>query len=157
MIRRPPRSTLFPYTTLFRSFLAHFVADVVELRAPHGAARGDFDLGDLRGVEREDPLHVHAEGVLPYREGLVDAAAFARDTQALEDLYALAVAFDDAVVHPHRVARLERDVPLLQVLARYHVRLLSWACSGWLGRLPSGRPCLRSLQRLALTPGADLC
>src|SRR5690348_17763158 len=24
MIRRPPRSTLFPYTTLFRSFLVHF-------------------------------------------------------------------------------------------------------------------------------------
>src|SRR2546430_5619105 len=24
MIRRPPRSTLFPYTTLFRSRLAHF-------------------------------------------------------------------------------------------------------------------------------------
>src|SRR5256885_8362525 len=24
MIRRPPRSTLFPYTTLFRSVLAHF-------------------------------------------------------------------------------------------------------------------------------------
>src|SRR5688572_32119837 len=23
MIRRPPRSTLFPYTTLFRSYLAH--------------------------------------------------------------------------------------------------------------------------------------
>src|SRR5436190_16532972 len=23
MIRRPPRSTLFPYTTLFRSFIAH--------------------------------------------------------------------------------------------------------------------------------------
>src|SRR5258708_30079294 len=23
MIRRPPRSTLFPYTTLFRSFLVH--------------------------------------------------------------------------------------------------------------------------------------
>src|SRR5260370_27184094 len=23
MIRRPPRSTLFPYTTLFRSFLTH--------------------------------------------------------------------------------------------------------------------------------------
>src|SRR5258708_30493375 len=23
MIRRPPRSTLFPYTTLFRSFLGH--------------------------------------------------------------------------------------------------------------------------------------
>src|SRR3712207_6917393 len=29
MIRRPPRSTLFPYTTLFRSILAH-------LPDPHG-------------------------------------------------------------------------------------------------------------------------
>src|SRR2546425_7542946 len=30
MIRRPPRSTLFPYTTLFRS-----VAEAVHLDAPH--------------------------------------------------------------------------------------------------------------------------
>src|SRR5215213_3679266 len=28
MIRRPPRSTLFPYTTLFRSHVAHHVAAV---------------------------------------------------------------------------------------------------------------------------------
>src|SRR5256885_13181805 len=27
MIRRPPRSTLFPYTTLFRSFLCHSLSD----------------------------------------------------------------------------------------------------------------------------------
>src|SRR2546430_12976787 len=27
MIRRPPRSTLFPYTTLFRSILAVFLAE----------------------------------------------------------------------------------------------------------------------------------
>src|SRR5438874_4002069 len=27
MIRRPPRSTLFPYTTLFRSILAHAFED----------------------------------------------------------------------------------------------------------------------------------
>src|SRR5437660_12537887 len=26
MIRRPPRSTLFPYTTLFRSILVHFTS-----------------------------------------------------------------------------------------------------------------------------------
>src|SRR5256886_15842564 len=32
MIRRPPRSTLFPYTTLFRSFLGDVVA------VGHGAA-----------------------------------------------------------------------------------------------------------------------
>src|SRR5258708_31044435 len=28
MIRRPPRSTLFPYTTLFRSFTAYFTSPV---------------------------------------------------------------------------------------------------------------------------------
>src|SRR3712207_8993985 len=27
MIRRPPRSTLFPYTTLFRSFLGSIIVD----------------------------------------------------------------------------------------------------------------------------------
>src|SRR3712207_8305457 len=31
MIRRPPRSTLFPYTTLFRSLLAHAAEDGEEL------------------------------------------------------------------------------------------------------------------------------
>src|SRR5258707_7032482 len=38
MIRRPPRSTLFPYTTLFRSF--HAVGDVAaEQREPFTAER----------------------------------------------------------------------------------------------------------------------
>src|SRR2546426_10139496 len=39
MIRRPPRSTLFPYTTLFRSLLVH------ELKEDEGA--GINDLADL--------------------------------------------------------------------------------------------------------------
>src|SRR3712207_7801180 len=38
MIRRPPRSTLFPYTTLFRSQLDHLHA-VLEVRA-RGIAEG---------------------------------------------------------------------------------------------------------------------
>src|SRR2546430_5877408 len=44
MIRRPPRSTLFPYTTLFRSALAraehlhHHAADVRQLPPLHGEA-----------------------------------------------------------------------------------------------------------------------
>src|SRR2546427_1567527 len=47
MIRRPPRSTLFPYTTLFRSPapqpLAHLPADEVQRPAPlHG---GPFPSG----------------------------------------------------------------------------------------------------------------
>src|SRR5438874_5172479 len=45
MIRPPPRSTLFPYTTLFRS---------VEL-VPSGAARGCFDiLESVAGDGRQD-------------------------------------------------------------------------------------------------------
>jgi len=32
MIRRPPRSTLFPYTTLFRSVVKHAEAKTVDVR-----------------------------------------------------------------------------------------------------------------------------
>ena len=39
MIRRPPRSTLFPYTTLFRSPLA--------LNVPDGIQFGDMDGGSV--------------------------------------------------------------------------------------------------------------
>src|SRR3989442_11699031 len=39
MIRRPPRSTLFPSTTLFRSESAHAVDDAV-LEAAHPAGHG---------------------------------------------------------------------------------------------------------------------
>src|SRR5258708_10608854 len=41
MIRRPPRSTLFPYTTLFRSCFAYFVVPFASLLLPPG--------GDDRG------------------------------------------------------------------------------------------------------------
>src|SRR2546422_10979076 len=36
MIRRPPRSTLFPYTTLFRSLHAHDVFDLGQARESSG-------------------------------------------------------------------------------------------------------------------------
>src|SRR5256886_14765636 len=42
MIRRPPRSTLFPYTTLFRS-------------KGHGAGRRDLPDGQRRGQRTEHP------------------------------------------------------------------------------------------------------
>src|SRR2546430_11752971 len=43
MIRRPPRSTLFPYTTLFRSALARH--RVVDRRAGRAATRVDAGRG----------------------------------------------------------------------------------------------------------------
>src|SRR3712207_7950672 len=50
MIRRPPRSTLFPYTTLFRSALVAHVA--VPLRARVGHVDEDLrrDLGGQRDL-----------------------------------------------------------------------------------------------------------
>src|SRR2546430_11396117 len=60
MIRRPPRSTLFPYTTLFRSRVVH---DADAAPAPRGAredarcrlhARGDGD--DVRSEEHTSEL-----------------------------------------------------------------------------------------------------
>src|SRR5438270_3380671 len=45
MIRRPPRSTLFPYTTLFRS-----VGDVIAIERPAGRV-GVLVLGELDRIE----------------------------------------------------------------------------------------------------------
>src|SRR3712207_8228581 len=59
MIRRPPRSTLFPYTTLFRSGLDREVR--VSLRpAPPREAEGAvrLDLGGKTRVEEEVPVAV---------------------------------------------------------------------------------------------------
>src|SRR2546427_6706444 len=52
MIRRPPRSTLFPYTTLFRSFKEQFHADRIDC----GNSEGITD-GAVR--RRTAPLHEH--------------------------------------------------------------------------------------------------
>src|SRR2546427_6737674 len=44
MIRRPPRSTLFPYTTLFRSMFRDWLVDVHRIPAPYPyrcACRGE--------------------------------------------------------------------------------------------------------------------
>src|SRR3712207_4060839 len=54
MIRRPPRSTLFPYTTLFRSG-----------GAPH------FALGDRADLPRVEIVYAHAN----MQAGLVEASA----------------------------------------------------------------------------------
>src|SRR2546430_12258591 len=58
MIRRPPRSTLFPYTTLFRSFDASPGRDVfLELRAELRDVRLDGPGGRVGEDTNRLPLH----------------------------------------------------------------------------------------------------
>src|SRR2546425_4856903 len=57
MIRRPPRSTLFPYTTLFRS-LHHAAVRVHPGPAHRHAQRRDVPASGLR---RSDPRHALAD------------------------------------------------------------------------------------------------
>src|SRR3712207_7357905 len=67
MIRRPPRSTLFPYTTLFRS---HLPVDAVPLDQAHRV--GAVEVGELLpevGTARVDLVEVACNAVLPAHGG----------------------------------------------------------------------------------------
>ena len=97
--------------------LADAVAQVVELRAPHVAARGQLDALDLRRVQREHALDADAEGLLAHGERLARAVALALDHDALEDLHAPARALDHLEVDLHAVARREaRNAAQLRAL-----------------------------------------
>src|SRR5256885_7097726 len=61
MIRRPPRSTLFPYTTLFRSHHDDLEAPVLE-REDRGDARlysGAFVMGGDQDRDRRQRVTLH--------------------------------------------------------------------------------------------------
>src|SRR5256885_11545331 len=58
MIRRPPRSTLFPYTTLFRSAQVFVVDDLAEPGAHLVRVEVDALLGQLGEVEQ----HIFEQG-----------------------------------------------------------------------------------------------
>src|SRR5258707_6471272 len=57
MIRRPPRSTLFPYTTLFRSDVAELVPAVAA--ALRGRVRGSDERAAADGLEHEQRSEEH--------------------------------------------------------------------------------------------------
>src|SRR3712207_7354199 len=62
MIRRPPRSTLFPYTTLFRS--ADVVVGDQDAELEHGLEQVDLGrLGGLLERQRAGHLERHVGGV----------------------------------------------------------------------------------------------
>src|SRR2546430_4225476 len=69
MIRRPPRSTLFPYTTLFRSEILRSGNGRNNRR---GGRLGPFSpypwLGDARGAEAPSPADGHVHSPAPRSE-----------------------------------------------------------------------------------------
>src|SRR3712207_8696066 len=77
MIRRPPRSTLFPYTTLFRS-LQRLLSGVARGRVPLGHVR--LDLPTLGGEERDGRLDLLRPG--RPAQGEIEGAPHARDRKS---------------------------------------------------------------------------
>src|SRR3989441_13281194 len=102
MIRRPPRSTLFPYTTLFRSRQRAVVAGVHRLQHVEGFAAAT--------LANDDAVRAHAERVL--------------DQVALHDLtLALDVGWTRTRSACARTARSEEHTSELQSLAYLVCRL----------------------------------
>src|SRR5256885_6130382 len=73
MIRRPPRSTLFPYTTLFRSLHAgedvEHALDVVVVR--HGRRRPGVDRSEEHTSELQSPCNLVCRLLLEKKKSIV--------------------------------------------------------------------------------------
>src|SRR5687768_9425151 len=95
MIRRPPRSTLFPYTTLFRSLLVHFIRDDADLTGTHiGCDTGNCGacsvILDGQLVKSCMLLAVQADGSkIETVEGLASGGELTELQQAFSDHHAL--------------------------------------------------------------------
>src|SRR5258708_25050576 len=70
MIRRPPRSTLFPYTTLFRSVLV-----AAEVAAVFWFLRLPLHAGTLLGIEAASRMVKIVAGWMPARIGADESGA----------------------------------------------------------------------------------
>src|SRR3712207_7181703 len=81
MIRRPPRSTLFPYTTLFRSAAGPGWLRGARVRATRTADHADPTLGPAVGAcERLGPC----AGMGSWREGSIAAPRSEEHTSELQ-------------------------------------------------------------------------
>src|SRR5215475_14797965 len=85
MIRRPPRSTLFPYTTLFRSHRGRVHAEplVLQVLAAETSSRGDPGDGAAGGKELA-PVHYESPPAHRVRYLLPDAPGAPRRTSQIK-------------------------------------------------------------------------
>src|SRR2546422_10471798 len=92
MIRRPPRSTLFPYTTLFRSYCAYILLHM----SPPGLSPGAQSIGDKQralqqGLADKEKRHILQKltqigGVQRYKDELRQALAGTRSEEHTSEL-----------------------------------------------------------------------
>src|SRR3989449_9783398 len=119
MIRRPPRSTLFPYTTLFRS-PRQDVAAVVELAVERGGEDGDVGVGLEHAAHalgrRDETQEADAlgAGVLERAHGVCRRAAGREHGIEHEEIARVLAGWDLGVV----VDRLERVVLAVEARGR---------------------------------------
>src|SRR2546422_11042567 len=112
MIRRPPRSTLFPYTTLFRSRHARQIAQR-RRRGAHGPVidPDEHEQDECRGADQGSPGGMRREQVIerPHLER-EEREAEEPDQWHLEDLQALEERDRvDPAATRHGVERLPQD------------------------------------------------
>src|SRR3989449_11668667 len=69
MIRRPPRSTLFPYTTLFRSLQGHAAHERHDEEGDPVAGVEIVHADDVGGGERGAERGLAAEALVPHPPG----------------------------------------------------------------------------------------
>src|SRR5258705_3231973 len=80
MIRRPPRSTLFPYTTLFRSHAEGVDDDVLDGDA------GEVLGGDAEAVEEQTVRELHDVGLVAAVDSLDRSEEHTSELQSLRHL-----------------------------------------------------------------------
>src|SRR3712207_7193065 len=85
MIRRPPRSTLFPYTTLFRSRLWN----MSPLPSLSGCGAAGATLATPGPLEREPRRRVHARALLPWRTPIERSEEHTSELQSANISYAV--------------------------------------------------------------------
>src|SRR2546430_16578650 len=89
MIRRPPRSTLFPYTTLFRSLSLHIAERVLEYSGDQDtASAAGLVVESLRPVGGVEHLRLDARARLgitqPHQQRVPPAALGPRGNRGIE-------------------------------------------------------------------------
>src|SRR2546430_9878486 len=103
MIRRPPRSTLFPYTTLFRSRRA----DALAPRHPASDARSASAFSGFLGSNLE--TRSRSVSMAADSPCAVDCANFANSHTSLKERIILTAGREDSLIIPSGILTMDFD------------------------------------------------